>query len=225
MRRLNRSVSARNGQTRSGGEARSTERVTTIARIRPRLSRATIADVSSPSDPPPPHRPREADLGPTPLPLALELPSEVPKARARAVADAADAARRDRQTGRTRRWIVGIAAALVVLAAAALALALWVLPWYVRRACVAEAAAHGIALSVDGAELGAGGFRLVGVHATAAAMPGAHAQAPEIEVETSGLRPERMTVRRAEVTLNGSWRTVETALASWRASSQGGQGG
>jgi hypothetical protein len=180
--------------------------------------------VASPSDPPPPHRSREVDLGPTPLPLALELPSQAPKPHARGD-DGTPAQDQERRAATTRRWIARVAVVLVVLAAVTAGVILWVLPWYVRRECVAQAAAHGITLSVDGAELGGGGFRLVGVHATAAAMPGAHAQAPEIDVETTGLRPERMTVHRAEVTLNGSWQTVEAAIASWRASAQGGQGG
>ena len=221
MRRLNRSVSARNGQTRSGAEARCTERVTTIARILPRVSRATIAGVSSPSDPPPPPGTREVDLGPTPLPLALELPGEMAKPQARAE----DPAPAPPPGGRTRRWIPRIAATLLVLAAAGVAILLWALPWYVRRECVAQAAAHGIALSIDDAELGGGGFRLLGVHATAAAFPGARAQATEIDVNMAGLHPERMTARGAEVTLKGSWRTVDAAIASWRASSQGGQEG
>jgi len=112
-----------------------------------------------------------------------------------------------------------------VLAAAVTAVLMWLLPWIVRRECVAEAAAHGITLTVDDAQLGPGGFRLLGVHATAAALPGASAQAPQIDVATTGLRPDRMAVHGAQVTLIGSWRTVDAALTSWRASAQGGQSG
>jgi hypothetical protein len=122
-------------------------------------------------------------------------------------------------------WIARIAIVVLLLAAAAAGVLVWLLPWYVRRACVEEAAVHGIVLTVDDAQLGRGGFRLLGIHATAPALPGASAQAPQIDVETTGLRPDRMTVHGAEVTLTGSWRTMDAALSSWRASAQGGQGG
>lgn len=115
--------------------------------------------------------------------------------------------------------------ALVVLAAAATAIVVWVLPWYVRRECIDEAAAHGITLTIDEVDLDGSGFHLIGVHATAAALPGATAQAPEVDVQTTGLHPDRMAVRRGELTLTGTWRTVDAAFAAWRASPQGGQGG
>jgi hypothetical protein len=63
------------------------------------------------------------------------------------------------------------------------------------------------------------------VKATAAALPGARAQAPEIHVQTTGLHPDRLMLRRAELTLTGSFRTVDAAFSAWRASPQGGQGG
>ena len=115
--------------------------------------------------------------------------------------------------------------ALVVLGAAATAVIVWVLPWYVRRECIDEAAAHGITLTIDEVDLDGSGFHLIGVHATAAALPGATAQAPEVDVQTTGLHPDRMAVRRGELTLTGTWRTVDAAFAAWRASPQGGQGG
>ena len=123
------------------------------------------------------------------------------------------------------RWLVRVAVVLVVLGAVGAAVVVWVLPWYVRRECVEAAAAHGIALTIDDVTLGAAGFQLIGVHATSAALPGAKAQAPEIDVQMTGLHPDRMTVRRAELTLTGSYRTVDAAFAAWRASPTGGQGG
>jgi hypothetical protein len=50
-------------------------------------------------------------------------------------------------------------------------------------------------------------------------------QAPEVDVETSGLRPRKMTVRGAELTLDGRASGVDAALAKWRASPRGGQDG
>ena len=117
------------------------------------------------------------------------------------------------------------AAAAVVLVAAAVVTVMFVLPWYVRDRCIAEAAAHGITLVIDDASIDSGGFRLIGVQATAAALPGAKAVAPEIEVTTHGLSPRTLTVRRAELTLAGKWSAVDAALTAWRANPSGGQGG
>ena len=68
------------------------------------------------------------------------------------------------------------------------------------------------------------GVRLTGVKATSAALPGASLVAPELDVETSGLRPVKLTVRGAELTLAGPWSEVEAAIAKWRAP-EGGAGG
>lgn len=183
--------------------------------------------MSTPSDPPPPppRRNREVDLGPAPapLPLTIDMPA-VPDLAAALPAQAKAPAPARRGSG-LRRWLVRVAVALVVLCGAGVAVVVWVVPWYVRRESVDEAARHGIALTIDDVELDSAGFRLVGVQASATALPGAHAQAPEIDVAMSGLHPDRMTVRRAELDLEGSWRTVDAAFAAWRASPQGGQGG
>src|SRR5580704_5647091 len=129
-RRLNRSVSAKNGHTRSIGEARATERVTTIARIAPTVSRATMARVTTPSEPPP----SSSDFG-KPLPLQLELPPP-----AAAVPQTVGARpRRDR-----RRWLAPASIAIASLAFAVFALVAWVLPWYLRRECIEAAASLGI---------------------------------------------------------------------------------
>ncbi|MGD0526531.1 MAG: hypothetical protein ABSE49_15390 [Polyangiaceae bacterium] len=182
--------------------------------------------MSTPSDPPPPPRRREVDLGPTPAPLPLAL--ELPKAT-KGVAPTVDMPAREMPPARRKaslaRWLVRVGVVLVVLGAAAAAVLVWVLPWYVRRECIEAAAAHGIALTIDDVSLEPGGFQLVGVHATATAIPGARAEAPEIDVQTTGLQPDRMTVRRATLTLAGSWSTVEAAFTAWRASPKGGQGG
>jgi hypothetical protein len=109
----------------------------------------------------------------------------------------------------------------LVAVGGAAAVVLWLLPWYVRHKCVETAAAHGIALEVDGAEMTMSGFRLLGVRATAAAVPEARAQAPEVDVETSGLRPQRMTIRRGELALRGPVSAVQGGLSRWRASPAG----
>jgi hypothetical protein len=121
--------------------------------------------------------------------------------------------------------VLRIALLLVALGGLSAALVFWVLPAYLRNRCIEEAAAHGITLAIDDASLDSHGFRLLGVMAKAAAFPGAQAHVPEMEVETSGLNPTRMTVRGAELTLTGPWRTLNIAFGAWRASPRGGQGG
>jgi hypothetical protein len=52
-----------------------------------------------------------------------------------------------------------------------------------------------------------------------------HASVPEIRVQTSGLRPQSLTMRGAELTLDGTVGTVASAFAKWRASQSGGESG
>jgi hypothetical protein len=175
-----------------------------------------MASVTTPSEPPPPL----AEL-PKAAPLQLDLPAQKPDAE---LAPRKAAARSG--PGANVRTIVtrGLLGLVVVGLAAAAATAFY-LPRWIRQQFIDAAAAHGITLAIDGARIESGGFRLVGLRATAADLPGATASAPEIEVETSGLRPTRMTVRGAELTMSGPWSQVDAALAKWRASPGGGQGG
>jgi hypothetical protein len=129
--------------------------------------------------------------------------------------------RQSRQPSRRRRWIAVSAAGAAFLLVVAAVTVFFVLPWYVRSQCIAEAAAHGITLTIDDASIDSGGFRLIGVQATTEALPGTKAVAPEIEVTTHGLSPQMMTVRRGELTLAGKWSAVEATLASWRAGPTG----
>lgn len=176
---------------------------------------------------PPPDQPPGLSRGPIQenqaegapaLPLQLELPVARP-----APAQAAAAAERARPSVDARRWAVRIGAVAALAGLVAAVVVALVLPWYVRRRCVAEAAAHGIALSIDGVSIGAGGFRLTGARASSSEVPGAKVTAPEIDVETSGLSPETMTVRGAELTLSGGAAALGAALARWRSSPRGGQ--
>jgi hypothetical protein len=182
--------------------------------------------VTRPSDPPPPPRTGDVDLGPTP---ASSRRSSSSCARPKEVLPRGRGAHPEAsgcpKGARAAKWIVRVAVVLVVLAAAAGAVldvgAALVRPARVRRG------GRGARHRADHRRRRArqAGFRLLGVHATAAALPGARAQAPEIDVQTTGLHPDRMTVRRAELTLTGSWRTIDAAFSAWRASPQGGQGG
>jgi hypothetical protein len=119
-------------------------------------------------------------------------------------------------------WIAG---AVVVVAIAGVAAAALLLPEYVRRACVAEAAAHGIVLAIDVAKVSRAGLVLVGVKATATDIPGASVTAPEVQIETQALHPQKVTATGMAISLDGPWSDVAAAFARWRASEHGGQGG
>jgi hypothetical protein len=141
------------------------------------------------------------------------------------VAEARPAAR-----ARGSGWLLRGATAALFAVVVGAAVVVFVLPWYVRRACIAEAAARGIALAIDNVaiEIDLSGFRLLGVRATAPDVPGAKAQASEIDVAMHGLRPQTMTVHGAELTLSDSTRGLAGELARWSAGAQGdnaGEGG
>ncbi|MDP9002775.1 MAG: hypothetical protein M3O46_22020 [Myxococcota bacterium] len=154
-------------------------------------------------------------------PLQLELPAKM-GAEAVGQIDGECAPRRPFIHARALYTVLWVFVLLVVLGAA---FAIYVLPWYVRRQCIDVAAEHGIELSVDDAKIASDGFRLLGVHATSPDVPGGRALAPEVEVQTSELRPQKMTVHGAELILTGRWTKVESDLSRWRASPRGGQGG
>jgi len=114
----------------------------------------------------------------------------------------------------------------VVVCALLGAAAVWAaLPWYVRRTYVAQAAAHGIALAIDDVKVQSSGFRLMGVRATSPFIAGARVGVPEIEVEMSGLSPQKMTAHGAQLALEGRWSAVGAAFAKWRSSPGGGESG
>ncbi len=171
----------------------------------------------------PPHLGAEdGESASKPPPLQLDLPAVRPGAEL----SSQTPAERSRRRPRGRAQALGLTlGGLVVLAGLATAASTWVLPWYVRQRCIDVAAEHGIDLSVDHAQMDSGGFRLLGVRAELAAVPGARAQASAVEVATSGLRAQKMTVRGAEVTVEGSFGAVDSAFASWRRSPGGGQAG
>lgn len=107
----------------------------------------------------------------------------------------------------------------------AIAIVVWVLPWYLRRQCIDSAAAHGVEMTIESAQVDASGFRLLGVRAALADVPGVVGQVPEVRVQTRGLHPEAMTMRGAELTLDGAWTQVGSALAKWRAKMFSGEAG
>ena len=151
-----------------------------------------------------------------PLPLQLELPVAKPES---AEVGSIPPARPRTGTG-VRPLLVAsaIVSAVVLIAAVCDALVQWILPWYIRRDCIEAAAARGIELAIDEARLGRDGFRLIGVRAALPAVGALHAEAAEIDVETSHLHTKGLAVRGAELTLTGSIASIESALGKWQAS-------
>jgi hypothetical protein len=163
------------------------------------------------------------DQGPVkPAPLQLELPA----APAVPASSHVVPAPRKRRAGTSGRAIATrLVLVLLALAVAGAAAAAYWLPRWVRRQVIEAAAAHGITLTIEDAKIAQGGFRLLGLRATADDLPGASASAPELDVETSGLRPTRLTVKGADIEVSGAWHPAENALAKWRESPRGEQGG
>jgi len=157
-----------------------------------------------------------------PLPLALELPEDQLRAAPMAELPLPGAAKPKLRVG---KLFARLGIGLLVLVGLVVAAVVWAVPWYVRRECIEQAAAHGVVLSLADVTLDATGFRLLDVHATSPALPGVSVQAAELGVEMTGLKPQRLTVRRGTLQLQGRWSDNATAFAKWRASGQGGRGG
>jgi hypothetical protein len=170
------------------------------------------------------------DLDPPPAestkPAALQL--ELPSAPNRVSPVAPAAVERPRwervrpPKRKTVGWIIVTSTAAAVAGVTLFAL---VLPGYVRRACIANAAAHGITLAIDEVKVGPTGLFLIGVKATAADIPGASVEAPEVQVETQELHPQKLAATGVVISLDGRWNDVAAAFARWRSSDLGGQGG
>ncbi len=166
-----------------------------------------------PSDPPPP------DEKPQALPLALDLPMERPDVKP-AVVGVPLRGKAEPRSARGIAWRV--AATVVAIAAIAAGAAVYLLPRWVRDQVIEAAAAHGVTLTVEGAGFEGSGFRLTGLRASAADLPGTSAEAPELVVETQSLKLSKLTLRAAVLTLDGPWSRVEALIDRWRAGTHGG---
>jgi hypothetical protein len=155
-----------------------------------------------------------------PAALQLELPSSMP---ARAVEPVFVEGEPLRARLRRRAFLAALAFGVVV--ALGIVAVEVIVPRYVRRACIEQAAAHGIVLAIDDVELRTAGFVLQGVKATMTDLPGTSIEAPAVTVETRGLQPQKLTASGMEIAVSGRWSGVSAALNRWRASEQGGQGG
>jgi hypothetical protein len=155
-----------------------------------------------------------------PLPLQLDLPAtrEEPQVRL-------ETARPWRSLFPERAAIVRVVVlglgGAIVAGIAILAVVAYALPWYIRSQCNEEAQKHGVSLSIDEVKVGPTGFRLLGMTATAADVPGARVVAPEVEVDTRWLKPTKVTAKGIVLTLTGRWAVVSAALDHWLSSSRG----
>jgi hypothetical protein len=169
--------------------------------------------VTLPSDPPPP------DEKPQALPLTLDLPTERPDVKPAVVGVPS----RDGQPARSGRGIAWrIAATIASVLVIAVGAGLYMLPRWVKQQVVDAAAAHGVTLTVEGAGFDGSGFRLTGLRASAADLPGTSVEAPELLVETQSLKLSRLTLRAAVLTLDGPWSRVDALVDRWRAGAHGG---
>jgi len=164
------------------------------------------------SDPPDPYKP---------LPLQLDLPAR--KLEVHAVEEPAAETWRSMFPARETilhaiTWGLGGLAGAAVVVMVAMA---YVLPWYVRGRCMDEAEAHAVTLAIREVQVYGSGFRLLGMTATAADVPGARLVAPEVEVATRWLRPSKVTAKGVELTLTGRWSVVGVALDKWLSGTRG----
>jgi hypothetical protein len=154
-----------------------------------------------------------------PLPLQLELPpAKVPSEE-----DGNARVARARPPFSWARVVPRTLAVLATLTTATAAATVWILPGYVRHQCIEIAAANDVELAVDDTRVDWAGFHLVGLRATSAEVPGARAQAPLMDVETSALRPRKMTIHGAELALTGPFGKTLADVAKWRSKAGGGQ--
>jgi hypothetical protein len=119
------------------------------------------------------------------------------------------------------RALAGLGLALVALGVAA-----WfTVPWLVQRQFVQAAAERGVTVTVQSVEMRFSGFAFQTVDATVDAVRGVHLTAPEMDVQMGGLGPERITLRGAELLVNGRWAAVTADVDRWLMSASGSGGG
>jgi serine/threonine-protein kinase len=113
-----------------------------------------------------------------------------------------------------RRWILG-AAGLVIVGLFVFVAGLLLIPGYAKRRAIATAAARGVSLTIDDAAGGFGGITFQGVTAIVPDVPGARATIAELEIELRWLRPERATLRGAELSLDGPFSKTLAIATLW----------
>jgi hypothetical protein len=113
-----------------------------------------------------------------------------------------------------RRWGIGTVK-VGFLGAVALGAALLSIPSYAKWRAITTAAARGVSVTIDDATGGFGGVTFRGITASVPDVPGAHATLSELEIELHWLRPERATLRHAELWLDGPVSKTLALVALW----------
>ncbi len=104
------------------------------------------------------------------------------------------------------------------------------IPGYAKRRAIAAAAARGVSVTIDDATGGFGSVTFHGVAASVLDVPGTRATASELEIELRWLRPERATLRHAEVSIDGAFSRTLALATLWfeghgaRGSAEDGEG-
>ena len=118
---------------------------------------------------------------------------------------------------RQRRYVLWLALAGVVVMAGIVALLARVFVWpgYVRGTIIAEAAAHGVTLTVGDASLADDGVLLHDLTARLAGVPQMRGVIASASVHTTGSSPTKVVLGKTEVTVDGDVREVFAALSRW----------
>jgi hypothetical protein len=116
--------------------------------------------------------------------------------------------------------VVGVALAIT----SALGAALLLLPTYVKRRAVDEAAARGVALTVADARIGVGVVHLGGVAFRVGAVPQVSGTAGEVDVELASLVPRTIAARDVALVVDGPFEEVSAATEAWLDSLAGAPG-
>ena len=115
---------------------------------------------------------------------------------------------------------LGVALAVTAVVGAALLL----LPTYVKRRAVDEAAARGVALTVDDARIGVGVVHLTGVGFRVGVVPQVSGTAGEVDVELVSLAPRTIAARDVALVVDGAFEEVSAATEAWLDSLADGPG-
>jgi hypothetical protein len=186
------------------------------------------------SEPPPPRTQNVPPMGSPILASGSSGPSrtavaKLAKSGAGPSADAAPHAstRPRKPRNRTVLW-VAIGASLVALTLFAFGARTFVLPGYVRSSAIADAAVHGVTLTVNDATLSDDGVLLSGLTAKLVGVPQASATIATADVRVAWGTPMKVVLGKTEVLVDGDGRKTLAALDAWTATqrtrSHGGGG-
>jgi len=151
-----------------------------------------------------------------PTPQAPSSPSSVTPSMAAPTPRALPPTSRRRGKNRTLLW-VALATSLVALAVLAYLGRIVLLPGYVRGVVIADAAAHGVTVTVKDAELAEDGVLLRGLTAKLVGVPQAACTIATADVRVGWGLPTKVLLGKTEVTIDGDGHATLAALDAWTA--------